>query len=322
MTKPLLPTELNTTDGRVCFRTKKELVQHWKIEYHIAVKEWRVLLLFLLVQYAVFVVGNITFYIQVNTLRREQHAILNDIGLPTTSKRPVVTLMPDILCATIVIVTILWMGFIICVRMERPLFLMIVLKRIFMHWSIMMSLCMASSLITTFPNPNQHCRLDQDSGCTSSDPEACKRLHEAMQPPSIAQILYRFDVQNGCQFLAYKMDAVYTYGLMLAVIKYASLGYVLPTMIAMGIEMILMSLRIASHSSYSVNAFMSLYVVPMVWFVLDAYVNDINNKDVLMTPEALTRFYGIIGSEERQIPSTLLSSDQMIDRAERGRVLA
>ncbi|CCI42817.1 unnamed protein product [Albugo candida] len=316
MTQPLLETKSNQSSNRFTFRTKKELIQHWKMEYRIALKEWQIILLFLLVQYTVFIAANFTIFTQVNTLRREQHAILHDIGLPALSKGTVFAWMHDILCILIVIATILWLVLSTCVRMEQPLFLVIVLKRILMHWSIVLSLCVISSLITTFPTPDQQCHLELYSECSGSNREACLKWQKAMQSPDIPQILYRFDMHNSCQFLTFERDAVFTFGLMLAVIKYASLGHVLPTVIVMGVEVILTSLSIASRKAYSVNAFTTLYVVPMVWFVLDAYVNDINSKDTMTTPEVLNRIYGI--TENGELTSTSLSSDGGIDQMEKG----
>ena len=55
---------------------------------------------------------------------------------------------------------------------------------------------------------------------------------------------------------------------------------------------------IGSRKHYTVDVWTALYVVPMVWFMQEAYHKDINHKDVNISVDEIQRFYHIDTSKD------------------------
>lgn len=66
------------------------------------------------------------------------------------------------------------------------------------------------------------------------------------------------------------------------------------------IQIIIAFLIIASRKHYTIDVYTALYVVPMIWFLLDAYHKDINCKDIGISAESLEKQYGVQFKDEME----------------------
>ena len=57
-------------------------------------------------------------------------------------------------------------------------------------------------------------------------------------------------------------------------------------------------LIIAARKHYTLDVFTALYVVPMIWFLLEAYHKDINHKDTCVSKETMRLWYNIEIAED------------------------
>ncbi|CCI40466.1 unnamed protein product [Albugo candida] len=130
-------------------------------------------------------------------------------------------------------------------------------------------------------------------------------------PPSIFQFFFKIDALRGCGDLMFSSHTIYTLSLILSVCKNWPHPLLIGFMIS--VQVVIAFLIVAARKHYSIDVFTALYVVPMIWFLLDAYMHDINHKDVIITPKVIHDFYGIDvsemnGTEVDSHPSTQLES--------------
>ncbi|KAL0592067.1 hypothetical protein ABG067_000720 [Albugo candida] len=109
----------------------------------------------------------------------------------------------------------------------------------------------------------------------------------------------------------FSSHTIYTLSLILSVCKNWPHPLLIGFMIS--VQVVIAFLIVAARKHYSIDVFTALYVVPMIWFLLDAYMHDINHKDVIITPKVIHDFYGIDvsemnGTEVDSHPSTQLES--------------
>ena len=58
-------------------------------------------------------------------------------------------------------------------------------------------------------------------------------------------------------------------------------------------QLVIAVLIIMAKKHYTLDVFTALYVVPLLWFILEAYHMDINHKDVGITQATMVSMYGI-----------------------------
>jgi hypothetical protein len=110
----------------------------------------------------------------------------------------------------------------------------------------------------------------------------------------------------------FSSHTIYTLSFILGVWKYWPNKYGVAFMIC--IQIAIVFLIIASRKHYTLDVFTALYVVPLFWFIQDAYLKDINHKDVTVDSKTIYDFYGIDVSAdlgEVASPSVPLDSVQV-----------
>jgi hypothetical protein len=94
----------------------------------------------------------------------------------------------------------------------------------------------------------------------------------------------------------FSSHTIYTMSFILGVWKYWPNKYGITLMIC--VQIAIAFLIVASRKHYTLDVFTALYVVPLFWFTQDAYLKDINNKDVKMSAKTIFEFYGVDISED------------------------
>ena len=89
----------------------------------------------------------------------------------------------------------------------------------------------------------------------------------------------------------FSSHTIYTLTFILTISKYWPHKWLIALMAC--IQTSIAFLIVAARKHYSLDVFTALYVVPLLWFTLEAYHKDINHKDVGVTPRTVRQFYSI-----------------------------
>jgi len=89
----------------------------------------------------------------------------------------------------------------------------------------------------------------------------------------------------------FSSHTIYTLSLILTVFKYWDVPVLLVAMLFN--QIVIIFLIVAARKHYTVDVWTALYVVPMLWFTLEAYHKDINHKDETLSAASIQQFYGI-----------------------------
>lgn len=96
--------------------------------------------------------------------------------------------------------------------------------------------------------------------------------------------------------MMFSSHTIYTLSFILMVSKYWWNKVLFIMMIC--VQITIAFLIIASRKHYTLDVFSALYIVPLLWLTQEAYLKDINNKDVKITAKSIQEFYGVDISED------------------------
>lgn len=111
----------------------------------------------------------------------------------------------------------------------------------------------------------------------------------------------------GCGDLMFSSHTIYTLTFILAMSKYWYNKYL--TLYFVLVQATTAVLIVAARKHYTVDVFTALYVVPMIWFLLEAYVKDINCRDEKISQQSILKFYDIDIALDNDAEIQLVSLD-------------
>ncbi|DBA04919.1 TPA: hypothetical protein N0F65_006921, partial [Lagenidium giganteum] len=291
-------------------RDKENFLRYVRIELQLLMAEWKVLLPCTIFQYVHGIFHNWAYYIQGHMLSIEQRFPLYDLGFK---------LMPELkekdshwseylVFGGVFAPAILLVLSIPVFRQNprKPRFMVIILKRVLLHLSIALSFRIISFMVTALPGPARHCRPMFDEKCLADNPgnpTLCVVPNPYFKPPTKSEFFTNMDALNGCGDLMFSSHTIYTLSFILTVSKYWPHKWLVGIMVC--VQIAIAFLIVAARKHYSLDVFSALYIVPLLWFTQEAYLKDINNKDVEITPEAIREYYGIDVAEEIELQSTM-----------------
>ncbi|CAK4086322.1 unnamed protein product [Aphanomyces euteiches] len=302
-------------------RSWNELVEYTIFELKICLVEWKALLFGIAWQYIHSIFHNLAYWMQTK-LSPAQRVPLYDQGfelLPEFTEAqshiseylvfggifgPVILLFVSVL-------------FIKPSPNSRPRYLALIAKRVLLQTAICLMLRCISFLVTSLPGAAPHCRPMYNQTCLDANPNdpaaefICSIPNPDFDPPmTVGKVFGHIDALNGCGDLMFSSHTTYTMSLILGVWKYWRNVPLLLLMLA--VQVAIAFCIVASRKHYSLDVITALYVVPMVWFIQDAYINDLNHKDAEATPEAIKAVYGldVPNAEKSASQGTLVQSDQ------------
>ncbi len=115
----------------------------------------------------------------------------------------------------------------------------------------------------------------------------------------------------------FSSHTIYTLTFILTISKYWPYKPFIAFLVA--VQITIAFLIVAARKHYSIDVFTALYVVPLIWFTLEAYHKDINNKDVEITPRTIREFYDIDLTEEVEMQTSMHLDAAQITMVEEGR---
>ncbi|KAL7687286.1 putative sphingomyelin synthase-like domain-containing protein [Plasmopara halstedii] len=279
-------------------RDKASFINYVKIELQLLSKEWKIILPCVIMQYVHAIFHNLAYYIQGKYLSTEQRFTLHDLGFE---------LMPELtgfaadISEILVFAAIFGPAIILILtiplfRQEpgRPRYLVIVLKRSLMQFSICLFFRIISFLVTALPGSADHCELKFDDSCLAlnpGDPVSCVVPNPDFDPPSTSEIFTRLNALKGCGDLMFSSHTIYTVSLILTVWKFWPNRYGITIMVS--VQIAIAFLIVASRKHYTLDVFTALYVVPLIWLTQEAYYKDINSKDSEVTVKSIYDFYQV-----------------------------
>lgn len=292
-----------TTHKPFQLRDRANFLNYVGIELHLIKKEWKILLPCVLMQYIHAIFHNIAYWIQGNKLTVEQRFTLYDLGFD---------LMPELsegashISEYLVFGAVFAPGILLVLSIAlfkqdpaKPRYMAIILKRLLLHISIALFLRIISFLVTALPGSARQCRLIFDEACLQQNPNntaLCVTDNKEFIPPSTTELFTRIDALKGCGDLMFSSHTIYTLSIILTVLKYWWNKYLAGLMIS--VQIAIAFLIVASRKHYTLDVFTALYVVPMLWALHEAYLKDINHKDVQITAKSIHEFYGVDVSED------------------------
>ncbi|CAI5714647.1 unnamed protein product [Hyaloperonospora brassicae] len=279
-------------------RNKESFINYVKIELQLLKQEWKILLPCTIMQYLHAIFHNLAYYIQGNELAIEQRFTLYDLGFELLPEiHGFAASLSDILVFAVIFAPAIFLVLTIPFAKQepgRPRYLVIVLKRCLMQLSICLVLRILSFLATALPSPADHCELKFNDACMQANPDnpiPCVVPNPNFKPPGTDQLLTRIDSLNGCGDLMFSSHTIYTVSLILTMWKYWLNKYGLALMVS--IQIVIAFLIVASRKHYTLDVYSALYIVPLIWFTLEAYYKDINHKDSEVTVKTIYDFYGV-----------------------------
>ncbi|OQR96867.1 hypothetical protein THRCLA_07145 [Thraustotheca clavata] len=294
-------------------RSWEEIKQHVIFEAMIALKDWKILLYGLAWQYIHSIFHNLAYWIQ-GRLTIEQRTPLYDLGY---------NLLPEFTDAQASISEILVFGFIfapsvllVCtVPFIKPVangnvrYVAVIVKRFLFHTSICLFFRCVSFLVTALPGAAPHCRPLYNQTCLDSNPInslECVIPNPDFQPPTTTSyFFFHINALDGCGDLMFSSHTMYTMSFILAVFKYWKSVSLLIVMLC--IQIAIAFCIVAARKHYTLDVVSALYIVPMIWFLQDAYFHDINHKDEGVTPNNIVKFYNM------KMPQADLNSIQLLE---------
>ncbi|CAI5722763.1 unnamed protein product [Peronospora effusa] len=284
--------------GKWELRDKEGFLKYMRIEIQLLMQEWKFILPCTIMQYVHAIFHNLAYYIQGNYLSIEQRFTLYDLGFQ---------LMPELhgfaaAISEILVFAAIFAPAIILVltiplfKQEpgRPRYVVIVMKRCLLQLSICQVFRIISFLVTALPSPADHCELKFNDACLAAnpnDPVPCVIPNPKFNPPSISQLFTRIDSLNGCGDLMFSSHTIYTVTLILTMWKYWPNKFGLAIM--MSVQIAIAFLIVASRKHYTLDVLSALYIVPLIWFTLEAYHKDLNHKDTEVTAKTIYDYYGV-----------------------------
>jgi hypothetical protein len=185
---------------------------------------------------------------------------------------------------------------------RKPRFISIILKRTLLILSVALFFRIISFMVTALPGSATQCRLIFDKECLKANPNdstECVIPNPDFQPPNTKEIFARVDALNGCGDLMFSSHTIYTLSFILIISKYWPHKWLIVLMVCTQIAIAF--LIVAARKHYTLDVWTALYVVPLLWFFLEAYHKDINCKDEQICSESLKKFYGIDLHEEVEL---------------------
>uniref|UniRef100_A0AAV1T7C5 Sphingomyelin synthase-like domain-containing protein n=1 Tax=Peronospora matthiolae TaxID=2874970 RepID=A0AAV1T7C5_9STRA len=297
-------------------RNKESFINYVKIELQLLRLEWKIILPCVIMQYVHAIFHNLAYYIQGNQLSIEQRFTLYDLGFELLPEiHGFATSLSEILVFAVIfgpaICLVLTIPF---TKQEpgRPRYLVIVLKRCLMQISICLVLRVLSFLSTALPSPADHCELKFDDACMQANPDnpiPCVVPNPDFKPPGTGELFTHIDALKGCGDLMFSSHTIYTVSLILTMSKYWLNKYGVAIMIA--VQIAIAFLIVASRKHYTLDVYSALYIVPLIWFTLEAYYKDINHKDTEITVKTIYDHYGVdVSSDADEGAVPLYTSDE------------
>ncbi|TMW64950.1 hypothetical protein Poli38472_009117 [Pythium oligandrum] len=273
-------------------------MEYAKIELQLVLKEWKVLLPCLIMQYVHGIFHNVAYWMQANKLSVEQRFALHDLGfslmpeLSETSSHASEYLVFGAVFAPAILLVL--SVAVLKPNPKRPRFVAIILKRVLLQISIALVFRICSFMLTTLPAPARQCRLNFDDACLAKypdEPTRCVIPNPEFKPPSGADFFLNMDALKGCGDLMFSSHTIYTLSFILTISKYWPYKPLIALMVS--VQIAIAFLIVASRKHYSLDVFTALYVVPAIWFLQEAYMKDINHKDTSVSNKTVYEFYQI-----------------------------
>ncbi|CAH0481073.1 unnamed protein product [Peronospora belbahrii] len=302
-------------------RDVESFLNYFKIEMQLLKQEWKTILPCTIMQYIHGVFHNLAYYIQGNYLTTEQRFTLYDLGYELMPELHgfALSISEILVFAAVFAPAILLVATIPLFKQEpgRPRYLVIVLKRCLLQISICMVLRIISFLVTALPSPADHCELKFDDACLAANPNnpvLCVIPNPDFEPPALSDLFTRLNPLTGCGDLMFSSHTIYTVSLILTMWKFWPNKFGLAIMVS--VQITIAFLIVASRKHYTIDVFSALYVVPLIWFTLEAYHKDINNKDSEVTVKSIFDYYGVdVSSDANDGAMPLHTSDAIPDSA-------
>ncbi|KAG9403174.1 hypothetical protein AC1031_006726 [Aphanomyces cochlioides] len=288
--------------GGLHLRSWQEFKQNLIFELKIAKLEWKALLFGIVWQYLHSVLHNLAYWMQTK-LSLEQRVPLYDQGFILLGELsesnahiseymvfggifgPCIVLFASVL-------------FIRPAENSRPRIFVLIAKRVLLQTAICLMLRCVTFLVTALPGAAPHCRPMYNQTCMDShpnDPTApyiCEIPNPDFDPPmTVGKVLSHIDALNGCGDLMFSSHTTYTMSMILAVWKYYRNVPALIVMLLM--QVAIAFLIVAGRKHYSSDVITALYVVPMVWFMQEAFHYDLNHKDAVVSAETIKSTYNL-----------------------------
>ncbi|KDO24225.1 hypothetical protein SPRG_09859 [Saprolegnia parasitica CBS 223.65] len=278
-------------------RTWPELKQHLLFELKLALCDWKILLFGLLWQYLHNILHNLAYWIQ-SRLTPVQRTPLYDVGfnlLPefTESQAKVSEYLVFGCIFGPSIVLLASVPFIKPKENGNVRYVAVIAKRFLFHTAMCLFFRCCSFLVTALPGSAPHCRPMFNQTCLDANPInpfSCEVPNPDFQPPTTTSYyFFHIDALNGCGDLMFSSHTMYTMTFILTLFKYWKSTALLVFMLC--IQIAIAFCIVAARKHYTLDVISALYIVPMVWFLQDAYFADINHKDQGVTPENIQKFY-------------------------------
>ncbi|KAF0686787.1 Aste57867_21450 [Aphanomyces stellatus] len=288
--------------SQIHLRSWNEFTRHLVFELKIALKEWKWMLFGLLWQYLHSIFHNLAYWMQTK-LTLEQRMPLYDSGFVllgefTESQAHISEYM---VFGGIFGPCIVLFASVLLIKNNpgaRPRYFILIVKRVLLQTAICLALRCCTFLVTSLPGAAPHCRPLFNQTCLDANagkPDAafvCAVPNPDFDPPMTAwKVLTHIDALNGCGDLMFSSHTTYTLSMILAVWKYYRSTPALVVMLLF--QVVIAFCIVAGRKHYSSDVVTALYVVPMVWFMQEAYMTDLNHKDAVVSPETIKATYGL-----------------------------
>lgn len=295
-------------------RDRNSIVTYLKIEMQLLMQEWKIILPCVIIQYVHGVFHNVAYYIQGNYLSTEQRFTLYDLGYELMPELHgfALSISEILVFGGVFVPFFIFMATISLCKQEpgRLRYLVIISKRCLLQISICMVLRIISFLVTALPSPADHCELKFDDSCLAANPNnpvRCVIPNPGFDPPTLSNMFTRLEPLSGCGDLMFSSHTIYTVSLILTMWKYWLNKYGLVFMVS--VQITIAFLIVASRKHYTIDVFSALYIVPLIWFTLEAYHKDINHKDSEVTVKTIFDHYGVDVSSDANSSMPLNTSD-------------
>ncbi|ETW00034.1 hypothetical protein H310_07470 [Aphanomyces invadans] len=284
-------------------RSWSELKAHVVFEVKVLLLEWKALLFGLAWQYIHNIFHNTAYWMQ-SKLSLAQRMPLYDLGfelLPELTESEA-HVSEYLVFGGIFGPSILLFVSVLVIKPSSPSapprFFSLIAKRVLLQTALCLMLRCISFMVTSLPGPAAHCRPTFNQTCIDAfpnDPSAsfrCVVPNPDFQPPMTAGTIFgHVDALNGCGDLMFSSHTTYTLSMILAVWKYWRSVPLLVLMLVL--QIITAFFIVAARKHYSLDVIAALYVVPMVWFLLEAYHKDLNHADAVVSRESIQNAYGL-----------------------------
>jgi phosphatidylethanolamine phospholipase C len=249
-------------------------IQHWQKERILMRQHYKLLLLCVFFQYVHSVATNVAYLLHV---QREPLYDLGFAALPALSRQmQVVSEVMFFICVTCTILFAL-SPFVVRSRPHPHFYFTVMLARFGACLVLCQSLRIVCFLVTSLPGPNYHCR----PGSPEYNP-----------PQSLGDIFFRQDAFTGCGDLVFSSHTIFVTLCALMYYRYSpdhrGKNLIWVVVFFFGL------LVIAARKHYSLDIFIAMYTVPLVWLAYEHFFPDV------LPPEFLTHPHAVSSTHDKQ----------------------